>query len=160
MHLESVKCSERTKEIKKLLLLAEEKKPAVMRFEAQKKAAVIHAKAQKKADIMRFETQHENTFAKAAAADNHTRRRAKSIKPQVEKTSDCPYCGCDLGATPHLDHIYPVSKGGLSIVENLVWCCAKCNSIKTNIGLTQFLRIQGLPIEPILSRLHSLGKHV
>ena len=41
----------------------------------------------------------------------------------------CRYCG-----TPnppfHLDHVYPVSKGGETSVANLVTACRKCNSSK------------------------------
>jgi len=92
--------------------------------------------------------------------DNQTRGRAASIKCLVKKTKDCPYCGADLGADPHMDHIYPVSKGGLSIIENLVWCCSSCNSLKADKGLVQFLKVRGVHIEQVISRLHSLGKHV
>jgi hypothetical protein len=114
----------------------------------------------KKAAIERFEEKHGKTFAKAAAADGEARIRATSLKRLVEKTADCPYCGAILGSNPHLDHIYPVSKGGLSIVFNLVWCCSTCNALKADTGLVQFLKKRGLPVEPALARLHSLGKHV
>ncbi|MBS0151006.1 MAG: HNH endonuclease [Nitrospira sp.] len=115
---------------------------------------------EKQAAIERFETKHGKAFAKAAAADGQTRMRATSLKRLVKKTPDCPYCGAVLGTDPHLDHIYPLAKGGLSIVINLVWCCSACNSLKADNGLVQFLMERGLPIEPVLSRLHSLGKHI
>lgn len=135
---ESRKFANRVSQIEEGLSLAEEKKAAIERFEAK----------------------HGRAFAKAAAADNQTRSRATSLKRLVKKTKDCPYCGADLAANPHLDHIYPVSKGGLSIVVNLVWCCSTCNGLKTDKGLMQFLKERGVPIEQALSRLHSLGKHV
>lgn len=136
VHSQSHKYATRMSQIQSQLLLAEEKKEALERFDAK----------------------HGKAFAKAAAADNQTRIRATSLKRIVKKTKDCPYCGAELGANPHLDHIYPVSKGGLSIVENLVWCCATCNGLKTDKGLMQFLK--GLSIEQTLTRLHSIGKHV
>ena len=89
-----------------------------------------------------------------------TRGRASSLKRLVDKTKDCPYCGSDLGLDAHLDHIYPVSKGGLSIVENLVWCCSACNTTKTDEGLMQFLKVRGFSVDLTLSKLHALGKHV
>jgi 5-methylcytosine-specific restriction endonuclease McrA len=135
---ESLQYASRVAQIKELLSLAKEKKEAIERFEAK----------------------HGNAFAKAAAADNQTRSRAASLKRLVKKTKECPYCGADLGVNPHMDHIYPVSKGGLSIVENLVWCCSICNGLKADKGLIQFLMVRGVPIEQVLSRLHSLGKHV
>lgn len=115
---------------------------------------------EKKEAIERFDAKHGNAFAKAAVADGKTRSRATSLKRLVKKTKDCPYCGNDLGTNPHLDHIYPVSKGGLSIVENLVWCCSTCNGLKTDKGLMQFLKERDLSIEQTLTRLHSIGKHV
>lgn len=128
----------RVSEIEKQLALAEEKRGAIERFEAK----------------------HGKALAKGAAADNKTRKRVTSLKVVVKKTKDCPYCGGDLGIEPHLDHIYPVTKGGLSIIENLVWCCSTCNGLKSDKGLMQFLMAQGLPIEQTLTRLHAMGKHV
>jgi hypothetical protein len=115
---------------------------------------------EKRAAIERFEKKHGKVFAKGAAADSKIRKRVTSLKSIVKKTKDCPYCGADLGVEPHLDHIYPVTKGGLSIVENLIWCCSTCNGLKSDKGLMQFLKEQGLPMEQTLTRLHSLGKHV
>ncbi|NTW38506.1 MAG: HNH endonuclease [Cellulomonadaceae bacterium] len=46
----------------------------------------------------------------------------------------CLNCGVSLAAEPHLllevDHIMPVSKGGLSVPENLQTLCWKCNRSK------------------------------
>ena len=46
----------------------------------------------------------------------------------------CVKCGVSLAAQPHLllevDHIMPVSKGGLSVPENLQTLCWKCNRSK------------------------------
>lgn len=46
----------------------------------------------------------------------------------------CLYCGISLAAEPHLllevDHIMPVSRGGLSVAENLQTLCWKCNRQK------------------------------
>lgn len=128
----------RVREIEKQLALAEEKRAAIDRFEAK----------------------HGKALAKGAAADNKTRKRVTNLKVVVKKTKDCPYCGGELGVEPHLDHIYPVTKGGLSIVENLIWCCSTCNGLKSDKGLMQFLKEQGFPIDQTLTRLHSLGKHV
>ncbi len=114
----------------------------------------------KKDAIERYEKKNGNVFAKAAAVDKKTRNRASSLRRLVEKTEYCPYCGGNLGSEPHLDHIYPVSKGGLSIVENLIWCCSVCNAAKTDKGLIQFLKEQGYQIDDVLLQLHALGKHV
>jgi 5-methylcytosine-specific restriction endonuclease McrA len=44
----------------------------------------------------------------------------------------CFYCHCDVplfGA--HLDHVLPVSRGGMSIYSNLVLSCRSCNCSKS-----------------------------
>jgi hypothetical protein len=38
----------------------------------------------------------------------------------------CRYCGNQSGPF-HIDHVYPVSKGGATSLENLVTSCASCN---------------------------------
>lgn len=48
----------------------------------------------------------------------------------------CKYCGVSTEAEPHLlleiDHIVPVSKGGLTTEENLQTLCWRCNRSKSN----------------------------
>ena len=58
---------------------------------------------------------------------------------QFIKTRDyhtCRYCSVSLAAEPHLllevDHVLPVSKGGLSTPENLQTLCWRCNRTKSN----------------------------
>jgi hypothetical protein len=50
----------------------------------------------------------------------------------------CAYCGCKLTmSTMTLDHVYPVSKGGLSDWANLRAACSKCNGEKGNKTLSE-----------------------
>jgi hypothetical protein len=45
----------------------------------------------------------------------------------------CEYCGIteiDSGGLLTVDHICPVSKGGLDTIDNLVYCCYRCNQYK------------------------------
>lgn len=101
---------------------------------------------------------HEQLRAAAATNSAESRRLALSIKRQIAKASDCPYCGGALGAEPHCDHIYPVSKGGRSTARNMVWVCAMCNQKKRDKTLAAFMKEHGLDRDEIESRLAALGK--
>lgn len=75
-------------------------------------------------------------FQKSAAGQRAlmTARLRAWIKDRDHHT--CRFCGVSLEAEPHLllevDHIQPVSKGGLTTVENLQTLCWKCNRSKSN----------------------------
>lgn len=63
-----------------------------------------------------------------------TARLREFIKERDDHT--CRYCSISLAVEPHLllevDHIVPVSKGGLSLPENLQTLCWRCNRTKSN----------------------------
>jgi len=47
----------------------------------------------------------------------------------------CEYCCMHQslqGATFHVEHIVPLSRGGASAPENLAWCCPSCNLHKSD----------------------------
>ena len=47
----------------------------------------------------------------------------------------CEYCGVseiDVGGELTLDHYHPISKGGNDSLENLLYCCPRCNQYKLN----------------------------
>jgi 5-methylcytosine-specific restriction endonuclease McrA len=100
--------------------------------------------------------------ARLAAADNRTRGLAKKIKDDLRKQlshlAECPYCGNHIGDSPEADHIYPVASGGLSTPENLVYVCKSCNSKKSSLTLSMFVRKMGFDRNLIESRLDRLGK--
>lgn len=55
----------------------------------------------------------------------------------VLRRDPCCYCG---KPTRHIDHIEPVSLGGLHTWENLTGACSKCNLSKRTDSLLLFLR--------------------
>lgn len=83
------------------------------------------------------ETLHQKIrFAKSAAGQ---RALMTGKLRQFIKTRDCHtcrYCSISVAAEPHLllevDHVVPVSKGGLSTQENLQTLCWRCNRTKSN----------------------------
>jgi 5-methylcytosine-specific restriction endonuclease McrA len=43
----------------------------------------------------------------------------------------CYWCDEFFGdKAPHQDHVIPISRGGLHMLDNLVWACASCNTQK------------------------------
>ena len=105
----------------------------------------------------------DDTIAAAAAHFGKTRDLADKIKialrAQLDVSRDCPYCGLPLGTAMHTDHIYPVSRGGLSTSENMVLVCEQCNLKKGDKTLREFIRENNLDINRIESALELLGKH-
>lgn len=79
-------------------------------------------------------------FRKSAAGQRAlmTSRLREHIKGRDNYT--CKQCGISTQAEPHLllevDHIVPVSRGGLTAEENLQTLCWKCNRTKSNKMVT------------------------
>lgn len=98
------------------------------------------------------------TRARIAQAEGKTREVADTAKIRLPRNHICPYCGMDLGAKPHADHIYPVARGGLSTKSNMVYVCVICNLRKKDKTLKMFAEEFGLNRNEIESRLTALGK--
>lgn len=104
---------------------------------------------------------HEVAYAKAAIMDKKARRNISTLKNIIEPFEFCPYCNSPLnGEEMHLDHIYPVVKGGLSTTENLVYCCKKCNLKKGDKGLIEFLISENSDVQIVVNRLIKMGKKI
>ena len=79
--------------------------------------------------------QRQMSWGKKYSEEN---QRRSSVNPELrEKVIErdkrtCRYCGKRLhnDSIIHIDHVHPFSKGGETIVENLVTACAKCNKTK------------------------------
>ena len=103
----------------------------------------------------------EKTDKQRSLASNN--RTKKEYENQFSIVACCPYCGGDLGNfsgknAAHFEHIHPVSKGGLSTIENTVFICANCNTNKTNMTLNAFIMKFSMDRDAIFERLHLLGK--
>ena len=93
-----------------------------------------------------------------AGYQGKSREVAKSIKDKLNSDHSCPYCGGSLGEQPHADHIYPISKGGFSTLDNMILVCEECNIKKKDLTLQQFLEEYNLDRDKIEKVLKSLGK--
>lgn len=50
----------------------------------------------------------------------------------------CFYCGEDMGDTPSIEHLSPVSRGGDNYRWNIVYACKSCNSKKHDLTLEEY----------------------
>jgi 5-methylcytosine-specific restriction endonuclease McrA len=75
-----------------------------------------------------------------AGVDDDAVRREKAKARELRKSrwwqgkiseGRCYYCGCQTSpAKLTMDHVVPLTRGGLSTKNNLVACCKECNSKK------------------------------
>ena len=100
--------------------------------------------------------------AAAAAHYGDIRKIAPEIRKEIERNvtpeSLCPYCDESLGGDWQADHIYPVKRGGLSTLDNMVAVCLTCNNAKSDKTLSTFIRDAGLDRGVVEERLAALGK--
>lgn len=68
-------------------------------------------------------------------------------KVLIRDSYTCYYCGQEANT---VDHIVPISKGGISSEDNMISCCLRCNSSKRDrMNPGSFLRAPGKPTTPI-----------
>lgn len=85
-----------------------------------------------------LESMRATRSERSTAAQQRRNERAKmtaSIRVDVLRRDGfrCKFCGADSSvAELHVDHIVPVSKGGLTELGNLQTLCADCNQGKSN----------------------------
>jgi len=83
----------------------------------------------------------------------------KIIRGKVRQRAGCAceYCGVretDTGGLLTIDHFQPQSKGGSDDLENLIYCCNRCNSYKYNY-------FPSSPTQPVIwnPRITSRNQH-
>ena len=65
------------------------------------------------------------------------------LRDEVFKRDDftCQYCNTKLPSEKlTIDHLIPVSRGGLDELPNYITCCGPCNQRKSNMPLEEFAR--------------------
>ncbi len=71
--------------------------------------------------------------------------------------NECQYCGSKTNLT--IDHVIPRSRGGEDTWENLVTCCASCNSKKGNLLLKETnMALKKIPHAPFSKVVLDLQK--
>lgn len=68
----------------------------------------------------------------------------------IRDNSECQYCNKKLNRKRFtVDHVIPRSKGGKTSWENLVACCAKCNTLKGDKSPKEVaLTLKKTPVQP------------
>lgn len=102
-----------------------------------------------KEQILLYKKQYRQTEqGKLAAKNGRNNRRAReksacdntvtssALKEIADKQGNkCYFCSIDIdvkSSSSHVEHLTPLSKGGLHSVSNVVWSCASCNLKKNN----------------------------
>lgn len=77
---------------------------------------------------------HNQVYCKADCRKAANARSREAFQVLERDGFRCVYCGASPAADPavilHLDHVIPLSEGGLSTAGNLVTACAECNTAK------------------------------
>ena len=74
-----------------------------------------------------------------------SKKEAKArFRDQILKGWDyrCAYCREHLGKNGTLDHVRPKSKGGETVMTNLIACCFSCNVKKSSTEWKEWFRAQ------------------
>lgn len=92
-----------------------------------------------------YQRHRELYIQRARARQSHLRlighyTSADIQRLRLRQLGKCAYCPRGLGTRFHIDHIIPISRGGLNWSKNLVLACAKCNLCKRNKTGTEFRR--------------------
>lgn len=90
-----------------------------------------YIRKRKKTEIGRLE--NINSSHKRRALVKNSDVTAKQLSELKQKSTNCYWCGISLKKVDvHIDHIYPLSKGGEHTISNLVCTCSTCNLKKNN----------------------------
>jgi len=123
---------------------------------------IIKKKDKEEAKKRQEEAKRKHEKAFIASAIGKTRDGANLIKrnlrKQIKEFPNCPYCSRPLAESPHCDHIYPVSHGGLSTLVNMVYICNSCNLLKRDLTLREFIDKNSLDRDKVEENLLMLGK--
>lgn len=116
-------------------------------------------------ELTRINNKEQQLESKAKRAKREGYPRSLELVDEIKRELSgqykiypyCPYCQKGLGYTPHADHIYPVSLGGLTTIKNMVYICTSCNLKKAGLTLRDYVRKYNLnmgAIEVVLKKLN------
>ena len=115
--------------------------------------------------VMKRSRERERT-AKIAAYDNRARTGSDTVRSDLLKSTrinnwKCPYCNEKKSIKySQADHIHPISKGGLTTIQNMILVCKLCNSLKKGSTLRVFCKKFQFNFDDVCERLEKQGKDI
>jgi 5-methylcytosine-specific restriction endonuclease McrA len=95
------------------------------------------------------------------SAQNNQTITPELIATLFESTKSCPYCGEkildkseNIKKRKTLDHLIPLSKGGLHAQHNILVCCHQCNSKKRDKSYPEWLNCLDEPRKSNAEKLY------
>lgn len=83
------------------------------------------------------------------------------VKSLFKKAKSCPYCGKTMvdtsdsrADTKTLDHLIPITKGGLHSQHNVVVCCYSCNCKKRDLSFSEWLEKIDEPYRTMAEKMY------
>jgi hypothetical protein len=107
------------------------------RYESDPAGEQARVMAYKYANPERVKTWTARRQALARNGDDGT-LNAAIIRCLLLAAECCPYCERRLGRNRSLDHILPLSRGGLHSIHNVIVCCLRCNTAKRDRTLDEW----------------------
>jgi len=80
---------------------------------------------------------------RALLANARTTTTKQELSTLIESTGECFWCSKPLDSEYHIDHFYPISRGGDNSIENLVVSCPHCNLSKGAKDPLEFAKLIG-----------------
>ena len=125
----------------------------------------IRREVLKKEKSAKTKKKKQERSATLAAYEDKSRNIGRSImakmKSEVSSPFYCPYCSKKMPKTKiHVDHINPVSNGGLSVERNLVPVCSDCNLSKSDLSLRAFCKKNSYDFDQVCNTLEDMGKFI
>lgn len=85
----------------------------------------------------------ENGTLKIDSRYVHWEEMMYGLAYKLTKDNSCQYCGSYVKKNDlTLDHIFPRAYGGISITNNLLACCEKCNSSKSSLDGVEYWELK------------------
>jgi 5-methylcytosine-specific restriction endonuclease McrA len=122
----------------RLLVQRESRLVAAMESEIKRKTyrKEYNKKKRKEQRAEPFARRVEKNNVKHAALGKLSKHIVKELL--IAQKCECVYCKVDITEERHIDHIFPIAKGGTNTDDNIQLTCPKCNIMKGDMYPWEF----------------------